>query len=113
MRQQVAQRDRPPTCLCEGQVASYPVVKPKLKKKESEAAGGLMIRREQNQRADRGVGARGCTPPLRRLPGRRFAGRLVFVADLVRALYRADRNPGIEFMRLSSYGSARESSGLV
>jgi len=38
---------------------------------------------------------------------------LVFIADLVRALYRAGRNPGVKFMRLSSYGSARESTGLV
>jgi hypoxanthine phosphoribosyltransferase len=40
-------------------------------------------------------------------------GAAVFVADLVRALDRAGARPGIEFMRLSSYGLAKESSGLV
>ena len=37
----------------------------------------------------------------------------VFVADLVRALDRAGVRPEIEFMRLSSYGLAKESSGAV
>jgi hypoxanthine phosphoribosyltransferase len=37
----------------------------------------------------------------------------VFVADLVRALDRAGARPEIEFMRLSSYGLAKESSGAV
>ena len=37
----------------------------------------------------------------------------VFVADLARALDRAGARPEIEFMRLSSYGLAKESSGEV
>ena len=37
----------------------------------------------------------------------------VFVADLARALDRAGACPEIEFMRLSSYGLAKESSGAV
>ena len=37
----------------------------------------------------------------------------VFVADLARALDRAGARPEIEFMRLSSYGPAKESSGEV
>ena len=37
----------------------------------------------------------------------------VFVADLARALDRAGARPEIEFMRLSSYGLAKESSGTV
>jgi hypoxanthine phosphoribosyltransferase len=37
----------------------------------------------------------------------------VFVADLARALDRAGARPEIEFMRLSSYGPAKESSGAV
>jgi hypoxanthine phosphoribosyltransferase len=40
-------------------------------------------------------------------------GAAMFVADLVRALYRAGAHPEIEFMRLSSYGLAKESSGEV
>jgi hypoxanthine phosphoribosyltransferase len=40
-------------------------------------------------------------------------GAAVFVADLVRALDRAGARPEIEFMRLSSYGFAKESSGAV
>jgi hypoxanthine phosphoribosyltransferase len=40
-------------------------------------------------------------------------GAAVFVADLARALYRAGSRPEIEFMRLSSYGLAKESSGAV
>jgi hypoxanthine phosphoribosyltransferase len=40
-------------------------------------------------------------------------GGAVFVADLVRALDRAGARPEIEFMRLSSYGFAKESSGAV
>jgi hypoxanthine phosphoribosyltransferase len=40
-------------------------------------------------------------------------GAAVFVADLARALYRAGARPEIEFMRLSSYGPAKESSGEV
>jgi hypoxanthine phosphoribosyltransferase len=40
-------------------------------------------------------------------------GAAVFVADLVRALDRAGARPGIEFMRLSSYGLAKQSSGAV
>jgi hypoxanthine phosphoribosyltransferase len=37
----------------------------------------------------------------------------VFVADLARALDRAGARPEIEFMRLSSYGLAKQSSGAV
>ena len=40
-------------------------------------------------------------------------GSFVFMADLARALHRAKATPGIEFMRLSSYGKAKESSGTV
>jgi hypoxanthine phosphoribosyltransferase len=40
-------------------------------------------------------------------------GAVVFVADLARALDRAGARPEIEFMRLSSYGPAKESSGMV
>ena len=40
-------------------------------------------------------------------------GATMFVADLVRALYRAGAYPEIEFMRLSSYGLGKVSSGEV
>jgi len=40
-------------------------------------------------------------------------GAAVFVADLARALDRAGARPEIEFMRLSSYGLAKESTGGV
>ena len=40
-------------------------------------------------------------------------GSFVFLADLVRALARAGALPRIEFMRLASYGQAKESSGEV
>lgn len=40
-------------------------------------------------------------------------GAFVFVADLMRALDRAGARPKIEFMRLSSYGLAKQSSGDV
>jgi hypoxanthine phosphoribosyltransferase len=40
-------------------------------------------------------------------------GAAVFAADLVRALHRAGASPEIEFMRLASYGPAKESSGDV
>jgi hypoxanthine phosphoribosyltransferase len=40
-------------------------------------------------------------------------GSFVFLADLVRALARAGATPGIEFMRLASYGQKQESSGEV
>jgi len=40
-------------------------------------------------------------------------GAAMFVADLVRALYRAGACPEIEFMRLSSYGLGKVSSGEV
>ena len=40
-------------------------------------------------------------------------GAAVFVADLIRALDRAGARPEIEFMRLSSYGLAKESSRAV
>ena len=40
-------------------------------------------------------------------------GSFVFVADLVRALDRVGAEPRVEFMRLSSYGLAKQSSGEV
>jgi hypoxanthine phosphoribosyltransferase len=40
-------------------------------------------------------------------------GCFVFLADLVRALNRADASPEVEFMRLSSYGLEKASSGQV
>jgi hypoxanthine phosphoribosyltransferase len=40
-------------------------------------------------------------------------GAAVFAADLIRALDRAGAHPEIEFIRLSSYGLARQSSGAV
>ena len=40
-------------------------------------------------------------------------GSFVFVADLARALHGYGRNPGVEFMRLSSYGLGKESAGEV
>jgi hypoxanthine phosphoribosyltransferase len=40
-------------------------------------------------------------------------GAVVFVADLARALDHVGVQPEIEFMRLGSYGSAKESSGAV
>jgi hypoxanthine phosphoribosyltransferase len=40
-------------------------------------------------------------------------GAAVFVADLLRALDRAGARPAVEFMRLGSYGLAKESSGEV
>ncbi len=40
-------------------------------------------------------------------------GSFVFVADLVRALYRQGAEPRVEFMRLSSYGLEQQSSGEV
>jgi hypoxanthine phosphoribosyltransferase len=40
-------------------------------------------------------------------------GAAVFVADLVRALDRTGARPELEFIRLSSYGLAKESSGAV
>lgn len=40
-------------------------------------------------------------------------GSFVFMADLVRALDRAGAAPTVEFLRLSSYGHGRESSGDV
>ena len=40
-------------------------------------------------------------------------GSFMFVADLSRALHRSGAAPRIEFMRLSSYGMAKESSGEV
>ena len=40
-------------------------------------------------------------------------GAAMFVADLARALDRAGAHPEIEFMRLSSYGLAKVSSGEV
>jgi hypoxanthine phosphoribosyltransferase len=40
-------------------------------------------------------------------------GGALFVADLARALDRAGARPELEFMRLASYGLAKESSGAV
>jgi hypoxanthine phosphoribosyltransferase len=40
-------------------------------------------------------------------------GSFIFLADLVRALARVGATPGIEFMRLASYGQKKESSGEV
>jgi hypoxanthine phosphoribosyltransferase len=40
-------------------------------------------------------------------------GCFVFLGDLVRALYRVGACPEVEFMRLSSYGLEKTSSGLV
>jgi hypoxanthine phosphoribosyltransferase len=40
-------------------------------------------------------------------------GSFVFIADLVRALYHRGCTPQIDFMTLSSYGSNKESSGVV
>ena len=52
-----------------------------------------------------------------RLPGFVVVGLLVgsfvFVADLIRALYRNGCQPSVDFMRLGSYGIGRESSGSV
>lgn len=42
-----------------------------------------------------------------------LVGSFVFVADFIRALHRLGCNPGVEFIRLSSYGLRRESSGHV
>jgi hypoxanthine phosphoribosyltransferase len=40
-------------------------------------------------------------------------GGFVFVADLIRALHYAGMRPQVDFMTLSSYGTATESSGDV
>ena len=53
-----------------------------------------------------------------RLPGNfvvvgLLIGSFVFVADLIRALHRIGCKPGVEFIRLSSYGLGRKSSGNV
>lgn len=40
-------------------------------------------------------------------------GSFIFIADLARALQRIDRHPEVEFMRLSSYGLEKASSGEV
>ena len=40
-------------------------------------------------------------------------GCFVFLADLIRALGRAGCMPSIEFVRLSSYGQSRQSSGQI
>jgi hypoxanthine phosphoribosyltransferase len=42
-----------------------------------------------------------------------LVGSFVFVADLIRAFYRIGCKPSVDFMRLGSYGNARESSGSV
>ena len=53
-----------------------------------------------------------------RLPGNfvivgLLLGSFVFVADFIRALHRIGCKPAVEFIRLSSYGLGRESSGNV
>jgi hypoxanthine phosphoribosyltransferase len=40
-------------------------------------------------------------------------GSFIFLADLVRELYRQDVHPRIDFMTLESYGAGTESSGAV
>jgi len=40
-------------------------------------------------------------------------GSFIFIADLMRALDRAGATPMVDFLRLSSYGHGRESSGVV
>jgi hypoxanthine phosphoribosyltransferase len=40
-------------------------------------------------------------------------GSFVFAADLIRVLARHGLSPTIEFMRVSSYGASKESSGAV
>ncbi len=40
-------------------------------------------------------------------------GSFIFVADLVRALDALGRRPRVDFIRLSSYGAAKESAGEV
>jgi hypoxanthine phosphoribosyltransferase len=40
-------------------------------------------------------------------------GSFIFIADLTRALYRIDLHPEIEFIRLSSYGFEKASSGKI
>ena len=40
-------------------------------------------------------------------------GGFVFMADLFRALHKAGLTPRVEFLRLSSYGNSKESSGEV
>ena len=40
-------------------------------------------------------------------------GSFIFLADLVRELYRQDVHPRIDFMTLESYGAGTESSGTV
>ena len=40
-------------------------------------------------------------------------GSFVFSADLIRSLHRSGATPQIDFLTLSSYGSATESSGHV
>jgi hypoxanthine phosphoribosyltransferase len=54
-----------------------------------------------------------CTIPTDFVMVGLLKGAAVFVADLVRALDRAGARPEIEFIRLSSYGLAKESSGAV
>jgi hypoxanthine phosphoribosyltransferase len=40
-------------------------------------------------------------------------GSFVFAADLIRALHRSGMEPEVEFISLSSYGTATQSSGTV
>ena len=40
-------------------------------------------------------------------------GSFMFAADLLRALHRAGLSPQVEFMQLSSYGAATQSTGQV
>ena len=54
-----------------------------------------------------------CTLPADFVMVGLLKGAWVFVADLARALERAGARPEIEFMRLSSYGLGKQSSGAV
>ena len=42
-----------------------------------------------------------------------LTGAFIFAADLLRALYRHNSDPYVDFIQLSSYGGARSSSGVV
>jgi len=54
-----------------------------------------------------------CTIPAEFVIVGLLKGAAVFVADLARALDHAGACPEIEFLRLASYGAAKESSGVV
>lgn len=53
------------------------------------------------------------TSPERLLVVAVLKGSFVFAADLIRALHHAGLKPEVEFMTLSSYGTAQKSSGDV